>query len=774
MSWIEQNGQRNSADLRNWRRVARLSGWHFAAASTALLVTTYGVAAEPAVSESAAADSKGSEPVEEVIVTASKRSELLSKTPVAVSALDTNQLKDSGVVTLKDLTSAVPDVQIHTIGVDSFVGITIRGISNLDYSGNADPAVSTYIDGMYIGLSQGFANELYDLERVEVLRGPQGTLYGRNATGGNVNVITADPKNAFAASADVSYGNYNDIQVHGMVNIPVNDELQVRAAFMTHRNDGYFDDLGTTARNYGMSDDFGARLTGLWKPNSSFKWRLSLDGFVSKGTPWASIETGADGKPVNGLPVYQQPVGPDPQPDNYIRNLAVRSRMDWNASDSISVAYIAGYQSLNAYYDWATTGQPGAPANTGWEQYVQYSSTFQSHELNISYDSKALKNVFGGSFFYQNSPPSVGAGIYNAIDYNYTTVPTAAAQDSTKRAWGIFDQATYSVTDRLRFTGGVRFSSERQFIGAGLASIGCITNGTSSLTLYQYRTLTTVPAGCFNSPPSASGSGSWSSVTWKAGLDFDVNERTLAYVSAATGFKSGGVQPSTPAPLPLTFDPEKVINYEFGVKTRLREDSLNLRAAVFYEDYTNLQVFQLVPTPATGGLTLVTLNAAKAGIYGMELESEWRLSAVDQIRGFANYLHATYTEFHNAYDGRTSSIIPSLDGNQLPNAPQESFRIQYTHDFALPSGATITPLAAVYWQSRSYLQAFNTPLYQVNAYSKTNMSLTYTDASAHWKYAAYVDNLENKAIRTSNWADAGGVYSDFAPPRTYGVRVSYQ
>lgn len=713
-------------------------------------------------------DDSSSTALQEVRVTASKRSEALSKSPLAVSALSLNQLQDAGVVAVKDLTSAVPNVQIHTIGVDSFVGITIRGISNQDYSGTADPAVSTYIDGVYVGLSQGFASELYDLERLEVLRGPQGTLYGRNATGGNLNIITADPKPEFGASADIAFGNHNDVQSHGMVNLPLSDTFKLRGAVMLHRNDGYFDSRGTTARNYGASDDFGGRLTALWTPTADFKWRFSLDQFVSQGTPWASIQTGEDGKPVNGLPIYDQPISSDPEPDNYIRNFSVRSRMDLNLGDAWSLAYTSGYQNLDAHYWWATTGQVAAPADTGWKQFVGYSASFQTHEIDVNFDTERLKNTFGGSYFEQRGPYGPGAGVYPAIGYE--SVSYGPFGRPHKSAWGVFDQATYSLTDRLRVTGGVRYSSENQSEPFG-QSIACVGSPLPYATLQEMLALTSVPEGCFLST-SPAGKGTSTSTTWKAGLELDASDATLTYLSVSTGFKSGGVQPSVPAPLPTTFKPEKVTNYELGVKTHLLDSSLNIRTALFYEDYTDLQVFQIMPLES--GIALVTDNAAKAAIYGIELEYEWRLSPLDQISGFINYLHATYTEYEGAVDGRTGAVVGSLSGNQLPNAPEKSLRLQYSHDFKFGNGGKLTPLVAFYWQSSSYMRELNEPLYEIDSYSKTNASLTYVDPTSHWRVSAFADNLENEAVRNSSWASAGMVYSDYGQPRTYGLRVSVE
>src|SRR5882757_3710543 len=257
---------------------------------------------------------KDSVQLQEVVVTAQKRAETVNNTPLAVTALGMTQLQDAGVTTVSELTASVPNLQIHTQGIVDFVGVTIRGVSNLSSIREGNPAVSTYIDGIYVDPPVGFSNDLYDLERVEVLRGPQGTLYGRNATGGNLNIITATPKSAFDANFDVSYGNFNEVTGHAMLNAPVSDTLAVRAATVVHRSDGYFSTQGNTHQNYGAADDAGIRLTGLWTPAERFKWRMSFDGYQSDGTTGASIQTGANGKPANGLSPYHQPAYPDPEP----------------------------------------------------------------------------------------------------------------------------------------------------------------------------------------------------------------------------------------------------------------------------------------------------------------------------------------------------------------------------------------------------------------------------------------------------------------------------
>ena len=265
----------------------------------------------------------------EITVTAQKRSENLSRTPLAITALSQEQLSAAGVESPKDLTSAVPDVQTSTVGFADSVQVTIRGVTNTAFNIWSDPAVATYIDGAYVGRTQGLNGAFFDLERVEVLRGPQGTLYGRNSTGGNLNIVTADPQRIASAATGVSFGNYDDIRITGMVNDPVNDNLAVRAAFFVHRNNGYFETDGTTTQNYAKSDDYAGRITALWSPADHFSWRLSIEDFVANGTPGLMIDTAANGSMIDGFPVYHRPANSFPDPLNKISDFNVHSRMNW-------------------------------------------------------------------------------------------------------------------------------------------------------------------------------------------------------------------------------------------------------------------------------------------------------------------------------------------------------------------------------------------------------------------------------------------------------------
>ena len=734
------------------------------------LIGTASSALVVALSTSAIAQNSqaGAEDLGEIVVTAQKSTESIYKVPLAITAISGDALLDQGVMAVKDLTSVAPNVQIHTIGVDSFVGVTIRGISNGSYTPDANPAVSTYVDGIYVGLPVGFAGEMYDLERLEILRGPQGTLYGRNATGGNLNLITASPKSTFGGSADLSYGSYGDVLAHGVVNVPVSDTLALRASAFTHRSDGYFTGPQTTARGYGVADDYGARLTALFKPSNNFSWRLSYSGYFSHGTPGASIATGSDGKPLNGLPVYKQPASPDPEPYNSIQSDAVRSRMDWNATEDITVSYIAGYQHAGLAYAWGTTGQVGAPANAAYQIYSSgYSANSTFHEVDVAYKSERFKNLLGGSFYYEADRGGEIALKFPILGIG-GLIPSSSG--AAKRSSGIFDQATYSILPDLRLTAGVRYSNDFQKSPAGSAATYCLLSVNPTLTVLDYLSISAKTPGCFGSAPASRASASFGKVTWRGGVEYDVTPDVMSYATVSTGYKQGGVQPTAIPPFPTSFLPETVTNYETGLKGRFFGKSLSLSAAAFLTDYKDLQVFQYIATGTAQGT--LTTNAGAARIYGVELEGNWNFSPVDRVSTFFTYTHARFTQFNNAVDSRTNAVIPSLAGNQLPNAPDYTFRLQYAHDFGLPNGATLTPQGTFYCQTRSYTQFINDPAFRIRPYTKSDLDITYTTPDQKWSLSAYVYNVENNIVRNSDYSGPNTVFSDFGPPRTWGVRAA--
>jgi len=705
--------------------------------------------------------------LEEIVVTAEKRAETLLTAPVAVSALSAQTLETSGVVGIQDLNSIAPNTEIRTVGVDNGMLFSIRGVSDTEFNDAANPAVATYIDGVYVGRTEGLASMLYDLQRIEVLRGPQGTLYGRNSTGGNVNILTASPEPVFDAAADLSFGNYNDVQEHAMLNVPVTDTWAVRAVVAYHSNKGYFDTQGTTLNNYGKADDYAARLTSLWTPSVSFKWRLSIDDFVSHGTPSLDEITAPNGKPLNGGSPYVQPfVGIQQpyfftEPKLYVNNLMVRSRMDWDMREGVTLAYIAGYQYVQDQVS-SVLDFPSAGATTYAPFFRDTPTKANDQEVDLNTDFGRLHNTTGANYFHQH--------FYSRGDAdNLVGTLFLAHGDALIDAWGLFDQTTLDVTQALKVTAGVRYSHEtdteenNHFTFCPMDAYNPPNNSLQTLLSQQFSIPNCATLGAV-SGGATSGKVSASHVDYRAGLEYAVTDKTSTYLTVTTGFKAGGLNLG-PAiePQDFTFKPEKATNYEFGLKTRLFDNRVGLNSAVFDTEYKNIQITQL-SRDATAD---ITTNAGAARIYGVELEGEWQITAKDHLTASLNYLHATYTDYKNAIDQQIGTAYPSLNGYYLPFSPKYSGRTEYSHEIPLSNGGRLIGTAAVYWQSVNYLREFNLPVDTVPAYSKTDLSLKYAFPEEHFFVTAFVHNLEDHAVRNGSFPYLGGFLSSYNLPLNY-------
>lgn len=709
--------------------------------------------------DAASTDDASDTGLQEIVVTAERRSESLTRTPLAVSVLSQSDLTSAGISATKDLTQSVPNLQIAVNGAGDSVVINLRGVQSSNAFSIGDPAVALYTNGISIPAPTGLNGGLYDLSRIEVLRGPQGTLYGKNATAGSLNIITAPPTRQFGGEIDVSYGSFNEAQLHGILNIPVSDTWALRAAIMGHTNDGYFDTNHTTRFNYDRARELSARVTSLLQPSDGITWQLTLSDYNNNGTSNPGILTDASGRPVNGLPVYDQVASSDPTPYGHINNLAIQSRLDIALSDAFSLTYLAGYGLVTQDSRYVNLGVP-LPCTMG-SSYCDIGALEDlnrnySHELDLSYASGRLKNIAGAIYLYQTNHNRADFTIYNyGVNYDFF-IP-----DYYTRSYGVFDQATFSITDQVRVTGGLRYShDDKRARGSFIQVCAPFVSDVQS-----YQANPSCPITAANDTR-----GNWSATTFKVGLDADIAATTLAYVSISSGYKAGGlndVNPFAAQVLPPGYQPEKVINYELGLKTRQWGNALQLNLDAFYMDYSDLQVTQ-VQQP----VGYLTINAATAKIYGLETEATFRPTSRDSLSAFANILHATYGEFQNAADQYSGIVYPSLGGHHLPNAPDFSAHIRLQHDFDF-AGGSLSPSAAVYYQSQSFLREFNLPIDHVPAFTKSQINLRYQDATRTWSVEAYADNLENKAVRSAQFVLAGAYLSYYNPPRTYGLRVGY-
>lgn len=769
------------------------------------------LAASTAFGHAALAEEASQTQIEEVVVTAQKRVELLSKVPVAVSAVSQDRLDDLGIRSTRDLVTAVPSLQTSVNGYTT--QFSIRGIGN--FSGSYS-TVAVQVDGIYEPNIGALSNALYDVGRIEVLRGPQGTVYGRNATAGVVNINTADPTDEAEVYGDVAYGNYSDFTVRGVANLPLGDRVQLRGSVVRQTNDGYYPG-GLAGDDYAKTDLLSGQLTGLVTITDDLTWRLAVSHARNEGTvnylhgvkylyyPNANLTTGVLGDP-QLVPARDNLFGQENEPENQLdtEQTAVRSRLTWSLSDTITATYLAGYSTFSNDGVTQATG-----AFSSRQRDFETRSTTQ--ELDINYEAERLKAVLGLYYYSDNADGNSALHIGNTVPWPLNTlVPNAINQptgtepsvyglidilqrtrDSENTSEAAFAQATYSITDRVRLTGGVRYTSDSSSIDQ--ASQVCAF-GTGWEPNAQLRC--GVPFG----PPSTTKQSTDSSNTsWKTTLDMDLTPDQLLYLTVGTGYRGGGVSGNTSLPAQfLSYDPETVTNYELGWKANLLGRSLVLTLSAFNMDYEDMQV-SAIELDLNGNPTPVTINAAEARLRGVEAELDWRITRFDEIRGYVTYLDTQFKSFPNGVNSSTNpdgiynntiralntntgsnyALLPinvptNFTGNEIPNAPSTTVRLAYSRLLELGDVGTLAPTLQWYWQDDSYADLANSAQSQRKSYSKVDMIVTFRSPSERLMLEAYGYNLTDKTVLQSanaKWDQTVGFYM---PPRTYGLRVGYR
>ncbi len=755
-----------------------------------------------------------------VSVTATKRETPLQKTPVAVTAITPDTLEKERVTTVQDLTRLVPGLQGTTEGDHGVVTLTLRGIGNdsakTEY---ADPEVATFVDGVYAPRAEAASGLLLDMDGVEVLRGPQGTLWGRNSTTGAISFQTAKPDlNAgFSGNALVEAGNFNQMGARAAINLPISSTFAMRVAVVHEQHDGYVDyqnpasELPTVAQQqatylatgadpakfqpinaaqyihsadkYNAQDQSAARVSALWQPSDSFKWDLSYEYFLDRGTPSLSLMQ----TPRAGQDFWSALIDTAPYLDRTSRTL--RSRMDWNINDSMQLSYIAGYNRYSGKSDFDqdvgvsvptsfTTGGPYQDDRTNYSNYESY-----SQELDLkSTGQQTLDWIVGAYYAYEDNNIRFDIPIMNGTQNGSVSWQGSFIQPKeTVESKAIFGQTTWHVSDHWRLTAGARWSQDDK------ENRGGINWG------WDYDpTVPQVPIAPSTIPGPATGFAvsthndakySKGEPTWLARVDTDISEHGLLYASVSTGYKSGGTQDGG-----TLYKPETLTNYEIGTKFAFLDGHMTWNSAVYYEDFKDFQLSAPITYPnGNRGLGFSNVQGSTE-VLGFESELAYSqqddrgnliFSAIPKKKlGTLTYAGS------NDYQGLPpcapqSGIASCMDvtGNDLPHAPDVSLTAIYEHDFHLGNGGRLTPRISAQYQSSQWLSYFNLGSGdKQGAYTRGDLSLRYTEPGDRWWVSAYVQNVSDGRVRTSagrfQLPDNSFEYvSQYLAPRTYGLQL---
>ncbi|SLK09132.1 TonB-dependent receptor [Novosphingobium mathurense] len=691
----------------------------------------------PAVAQESSEAAEGSVSDGEIIVTALRRDQALSKAPVAIAAVSGDKLLAEGVTSAKDLQNVVPNIQVGP------AGFSIRGVASTDFTEKGDPSTAFNLDGIYIARPTEQSLAMYDVSRVEVLRGPQGTLYGRNATAGVINVISNHPSDAVEVSGSAEYGNYNTVRLNGMVNTPINDSLAVRVAGTYNYHDGF------TPTHDGHDalddqDDFGIRGSVLAHLGSATTLYVSADYEQSYTNAQARVAVDrAIAQNDDHSLRYQNP-GVDTYSKFHVAGVTAELNSDLGFA---KLTYLAGYRK-SKWRERASRNDIPAPFDpfTPNGDFISYQNHEQdSQELRLaSQGSGPLQWVVGAYYFHEKT---YTAPILNFPNFGFTLSYDLNASAKTMAGFG---QVTYSLTPGVRVTGGIRYTDDKKS-RVGTQYFGL--NGTDL----------SFPSDYSGHYPGGGISGS--KVTWKGGVEADITPDVLAYFNATSGYKAGGFNDGTPAdvsPVPFYYRPETIISYEGGIKGTVLGRALYFSLTGFYYDYKDLQM-GLVKN--SGGA--VTLNVPKADVKGIEFEGNWRVGSGTKIDFSAAYLDATFGDFF-PLEGNT---LVNFNGQELDRSPKFTGRVGLTQDFFLSSGGRISGTAALKYSSSYLVTDGNTATrIEQDSYTRTDVTLGYFAPDDRWYIQAFGRNLENKRLL--------GVFElasfTLTDPRQYGVRAGFK
>ena len=688
--------------------------------------------------EAAAQRQEDSLAIEEIIVTAEKRENTLQNTPLSIAAIGGETMERMGIKSSLDLASYVSNAAVGNFRNNIIVNV--RGIQSNNANEVGDPAVAMHIDGIYISRPRGARALFFDAERVEVLRGPQGTLYGRNATAGSINVISNKPVNEWQGSAELTLGSFNQIATRGMINIPlVDDKLMMRAAIMTDNHDGYNinNRRNPTIRNTDDADELAARLHLLFKPTE----RLSI---LFSGR---YQDMGGVGGHERAVSIVEDPSNPrvfslDTQPvlDAEVKSLSAQVDLDL---DVASLTYLVGWNKDDFYnvqdLDQTVPIFGNARSDAVFGPSIQHTETV-SHELRLTSNAtdSRLSWIVGLYHFKEDQTAQ--------LFIKTSPIQTIYANqfDVSARSKAAFGQLAFRFTDQLEAVGGLRYTEDKK---ARFGETRILINGF---------------------PVSVSpniGSLKESRTNWKAGLNWRPHAGSLHYAQVATGYKAGGFNNG----VLNSYQPEDLTSYEVGTKQTLFDGRLQFNASAFYMTYKNLQVTVIDIINGVPGT--LTRNAAKATSWGVELEGQARLTRQARINFGVGYLNAKYDKYVTD-DPLLPGLTPEdLSGNHLIQAPKWSANVGLEYEFALGNIGTLTPSAHVSFKDDVYLREFNKPIDFQKRYTKTDIVLTYRTNNGRFHLEGFVNNLENKSIRNNLSNSPGhGAFFSMSPPRTWGVR----
>jgi iron complex outermembrane recepter protein len=714
--------------------------------------------------------------IQEIVVTAQKREENLQRAALAVSAVAGDDLINAGVTDTAGLTKLIPALVVQP-SVGAATNFYLRGVGSFAANAFSENPIAFNFGGVYIARPAAPSGTFFDLERVEVLKGPQGTLYGRNATGGAINVVPRRPSlGGIEGDLLLEVGNYESRKASAAFNLPLADNVALRVAGQLTDREGYLSD--------GYDDEEGQAIRGslLAEPSDSVSILLLADYFHQGGQGTGSVLMPSPLVP-NAFDPSERIGNSDPRstavlagafPGLINSGLILRPQNDgflrnefWGISANIDVDL--GFATLTVLPAYRDSRPDYLTYNAGYRGRVVETAKQKSLEVRLaSSGTQRLEYVVGAYYFDEKQE-----------DLNHFTqgflLDTLFEADIHNKSYAAFGQGTYELFDGFRVVGGLRYTKDEK----------------SNETVFLQ---TSFGVG---TPIPFANDVAFDAVTWKAGIEYDVAPDSLLYANVSTGFKSGG---SFIAPLDNTFEPEKLTAYTVGSKNRFFDNTLQVNLEVFYWKYEDQQINYIGPTRVTEttvGAGLVTTNAGQSRMYGAELELRFQPTRNDTFTADVQYLNGKFNEFtyflaspngapprigcssapSSAFTLPTPGRVFQIDCSGMPqiNAPEWIANFSYERTFELSADFDLVLGARTRIESSRFLSAEYLPEQRQDSYMMSDAYVSLESSDGVWSITGFVNNIENETVYAgSNLQPViAVVHNILRPPRTYGIRAAF-
>jgi iron complex outermembrane recepter protein len=722
-----------------------------ASATCCVLATGLFAVASFAQTTTSSANVSETEPtgLTEIVVTAQRRAQDLQDVPISVTALTADQLSRQGITDIEDLAMAVPGLEVSDGA--GYLFTHLRGVGATTAGAGLENPVALYVDGVYYANQTVGIFSFNNISQIEVLKGPQGTLFGRNSTGGLIQVTTAEPTQDFQLKVDGGASNLHGAGGDFYMSGGITSNLAADVAIIGSRADGY----GTNFYNNEAVDaqpwNLAIRSKWVYTPGD---WKATLIGDYSNTDNSYNSVAAKPGSYIVYPYVPAPGIGTNP------------ANTDVNVQPSVKQTDMGGSLKLERDFGSMTLSNLAAGRRSTFQSIFDDDGTpapydgvnIQQNDWQISDEVQLASNSTGGLkwvtglyYFYDESefdPTTITFGPTPEFNPSYPLGYIVARAKQDTAAIAGFGQLTYSITNQLDLTAGLRYSHEHRILDEATENGVLLLPGNP-----------VVPLG----PPIPNANESFNDPTYRLSLDYKITPNVMTYASFNTGFKSGGYNASNPTDPP--FAEEKLYAYEIGEKAEMLDHKLRWNSAIFYYNYNNIQIQE--PEPVGSGI----INGAKATLYGLDTDITVVPIKPLELSASLSLLHTKFDDFPNAPistpGGGVPTTIGSAEGNELPFSPKAVVNTSATY-YVIPS----LSLTATYTHSLSYYLAPDN-VEEQPSYNMVNASVRWATDDKHFWIRLYGNNLANADIAMKLTTPQGIILQSLQPPRMYGFKVGY-